>query len=648
MDFFESQDRARRKTSQLLVLFVLAVVVMNAAIYLVAVSVFGYVRSNPDTVHWWQPQILVIVALATNLVIAFGSLYKTFQLRRGGGATVATMLGGRRLLPNSESPAERQLLNVVEEMALASGVPVPAVYVLSGERGINAFAAGYTVGDAVIGVNRGTLEYLSRDELQGVIAHEFSHILHGDMRLNLRLIGLLHGILILSIIGYYFMRFGGGSSRHSDRGRNGGQIALLGLAVFVIGYVGLFFARLIKAAVSRQREYLADASAVQFTRNPDGLAGALKKIGGLATGSRVESPEAESASHMFFGSCQPSWLGGLSTHPPLLDRIRKLDPNFQGEYPRIVERKPPQQTPVAGQDQQKSPFEAFEKTVTAGTKQLPFDPLVLLATIGTPTQDHVDHARRLLAALPEELHNAIHDMFSARSVVMAMLLDEDTEIRSAQLKAIADTLGPAVAQETERLAAAVARRGRAARLPLIEIAHSTLRGLSADQFQAFKETVHNLIRADKKIDVFEFTLTRSLLLRLSRHFQRTKPPVVGYLSIRGIAPEASNLLSTLVHLGHSNAETARQAFELANVAFAEDVELEFRDQEECSLEVLNSALDKLAGSAPAIKERTIRAACVAIAADGHVTPNEAEMVRAIADTLDCPVPPLYGGTKVAV
>lgn len=284
MDFFGSQEAARRRTGLLVVYFFFAVAAMILTLYVAAVGTLTFANSRTSDpsvgVSWWQPQMLLLVAGGTIAIIAMGSLYKTAQLR-SGGAGVAEQLGGRRLQGNSRDPLERRLLNVVEEMALAAGTTVPPVYLLDNEPGINAFAAGFTPGDAVIGVNRGTVEHLSRDELQGVIAHEFSHILNGDMRLNLRLMGLLHGILLIAIIGYYIVR-GSGYRSSNRREKSGGQIIVLGLAMIVIGYVGLFFARLIKAAVSRQREYLADASAVQFTRNPDGIGGALKKIGALS------------------------------------------------------------------------------------------------------------------------------------------------------------------------------------------------------------------------------------------------------------------------------------------------------------------------------------------------------------------------------
>jgi len=344
MDFFEHQDIAQRKTKLLVVFFTLAVVMIILFVYLAFVVAFAGAKSKSGgfQMHLWQPELFFAVAAGTVLVVLFGSLYKIWELSKGGEA-VAAMLGGHLLDPSTSDLNERKLLNVVEEMALASGVPVPPVYLLE-ERAINAFAAGFSPGDAVIGVTRGCMELLNRDELQGVIAHEFSHILNGDMRVNIRLIGVLNGILIIGILGYILMRVmfhaGSGTRRRGRRGKEGGGGALaifvLGLLLMAIGYIGVFFGKLIKSAVSRQREYLADASSVQFTRNPQGIAGALKKIGGLSLGSKLQSNHAEEASHMFFGDAlRPAFFNLLATHPPLTERLRRIDPAFDGDFPAV-------------------------------------------------------------------------------------------------------------------------------------------------------------------------------------------------------------------------------------------------------------------------------------------------------------------------
>src|SRR6185295_19863165 len=343
MDFFGQQDAARRSTRRLVLLFALAVVATVLAIYLAVVVTFHDEMINAaheqGRLFWpWNALVLGWVSGLTGAVIAGGSLYKTAALAKGGGESVAALLGGKPLEPGNASPAERRLLNVVEEMALAAGTAVPSVFVLPDEQGINAFAAGLSPNAAVIGVTRGAVERLDRDELQGVIAHELSHVMNGDMRLNLRLIGLLHGILVISLIGLWILRFSGSSSSSSrDKKGGGGSAALFGLAIYVIGWVGGFFGGIIKSAISRQREFLADAAAVQFTRNPLGIASALKKIGALSAGSKLVSRNAPQASHLYFGNgLAESRFAWRSTHPPLAERIRILDPAWDGTYPRIA------------------------------------------------------------------------------------------------------------------------------------------------------------------------------------------------------------------------------------------------------------------------------------------------------------------------
>ena len=331
MDFFANQDKARKHTKVLVVYFVIAVACIIASVYLASLVIFYGAQSqqqNGDSIPalvLWKPKLFLYAMLGTLGVVIVGSLYKTAELAKGGSA-VAESLGGRLLAPNSTNPDERKLRNVIEEMAIASGVPVPKIYVLDEDEGINAFAAGHAPGDAAIGVTRGCMTLLNRDELQGVIGHEFSHLLNGDMRLNLRVMGVIFGILCLAVIGRILL--------YSRSRRDKNPLMLLGLALIIIGAIGTFFGRLIQAAISRQREFLADASSVQFTRNPAGLSGALQKIGDV--GSRVESPHAGEASHMFFENAMgKAFLGVMATHPPLEERIRAIDPGWDGKFKRV-------------------------------------------------------------------------------------------------------------------------------------------------------------------------------------------------------------------------------------------------------------------------------------------------------------------------
>ena len=418
-DFFARQDHARRQTLRLIVLFALSVAAIIIAIYLVVAVGFSAAESTTHHVglpasmeHYaavphrglWQPDLFLGIAAGTLLVVTLGSLYKIAELS-AGGETVALMMGGRAVDPQTTDLAERRLLNIVEEMALASGVPVPPVYVMDNEPSINAFAAGHQPGDAVVTVSAGACAYLSREELQGVMGHEFSHILNGDMRLNLRLIGVVNGILVLAILGYYLLAIRRPAPRRSDRENNSGAaIFFLGLALVILGYLGVFFGNLIKAAISRQREFLADASAVQFTRYPGGIAGALKKIGGLEEGSHIRDAHAAEISHMFFGDAfAGSFFRLFATHPPLDERIRALEPDFDGNFPEVsrlrLRPSPSRPVPAKGpsrfrwQKLGQSPGEIPIPAVLVGGA-MPLDAAAVTQRVGTPQPEHLDARAR--------------------------------------------------------------------------------------------------------------------------------------------------------------------------------------------------------------------------------------------------------------
>ena len=644
VDFFTAQDHARRNTGKLVLCFVLAIVVMILGIYVTALLTLHYSsddsnRRFTEPVDWIQPEIFFAVTVVVLVVIGGGSLYKIVELRRGGEA-VALMLGGRRIHPNTTDLNQRRLLNVVEEMAIASGVAVPPVFLLQDEPGINAFAAGFTPDDAVIGINQGTLDYLTRDELQGVIAHEFSHILNGDMRFNLRLIGLLHGILLIGLIGYFLMRSSGRSSSNRESGGGVG----LGLALFVIGYAGLFAGRMIKAGTSRQREYLADASAVQFTRNPESIGGALKKIGGAAEHSKMETAEAESISHMFFGDAfMRSAHSMFATHPPLQKRIRRVDPHFDGKFPVVKRIKPkPVEAEVKkdAEDKKKSPLEPILATIAIGDK-IPLDPAAVIATVGSPNADHVQASRAILQAIPEELHNATHEVFSARAFVFALLMDQDSiEVREAQQEIIKSREGDSVLDETNHLFPLLQNVTAASRVPILELIQGTLRDQSLSQYEQFREIVDQLIKADKKISLFEFVLQQILLKQLDRVYGLIKPPVVRYHSMNAVARDLSVLISALAHLGHKDDAVAAEVYAKVVAGVDKKIAPNILPKSDCNLQHIGNAMARLAECSPPIKKRALTAAASCIAADGHVTVGEAELFRAIASSIDCPVPPV--------
>ncbi len=654
MDFFASQDLARRKTKWLIIYFVLAIICMIAGIYLVVVLALGAAGSRveqapPVALQIFDPILLAIVAVSVVTVVGFGSLYKVAELR-GGGESVAAMLGGRRLPPNSRDPVERRILNVVEEMALAAGTPVPPVYLLDGEPGINAFAAGYTIDDAVIGINRGTIEQLNRDELQGVVAHEFSHILNGDMRMSIRMIGVLHGIQVLALIGYFILRGSGyGAYRSSSRnGKGAGAIILIAIGVIVIGSIGLFFARLIKASVSRQREYLADASAVQFTRNPDGIAGALKMIGAAQHGSVMESAQAEVASHMFFSNMfQYNVFNLLATHPPLLDRIQRVDQRFDGDYVaytksryhrriRREEEKPDKTAP--GFPRMMPGFRILPEGMA---EHFPIDPAILIAGIGLPSDDDVVYSQVLVDHIPEPLADAAREVFSARCIVFATLMDPSPQVRDRQLAIVARNEGQTSAEETVRWLPTVQSLDPRFRLPVFEILQGTLAGMSIEQYQTFHNTIEALVAADQEVDLFEFFLKHHLLVHLDRRFGKNLSTKVRFKAISPLANDVCLLIAILARVGTENDEEAAEAFR----AGIGSIDPAWQDQaqritQSFDYNELAAALHRLGESAPVIKKRVLSAAAIAITHDRHVTVEEAELFRAMSESLDCPVPPV--------
>jgi Zn-dependent protease with chaperone function len=652
-NFFDQQDAAQRRTGLLVFYFALAVVAIIAAVYAAVSALLLAGGAQGKVGPLFDPGRLAAVTVIVGLVIVAGTLYKIIALREGGAA-VARSLGGRLVDPASSALEERKLLNVVEEMALASGTPVPPVYVLDNEAGINAFAAGFSPGDAVIAVSRGALGYLSRDELQGVIAHEFSHILNGDMRLNLRVIGLLHGILLLALIGQILIRLTGNRGSNSDSKDKGRLVFLLfGLALVAIGWAGVFFGRLIKCAISRQREFLADASAVQFTRNPGGIAGALKKIGGLAEGSRIASPHAEEACHLFFSMGVPSLSGLLATHPPLAERIRRIDPSFDGHFVRLDPRAVT--ADVAREQRPESLAMARGEAASEQVAMLAPAPLLgpddlkeAIAAAGAPGRAHVDSAAGLVGALPRLVLKAVREPFSARAVVYAVLLNREVEVRRLQLVHLETEAERGTVAEVLKLAPLIASQGDAVRLPLVELAVPALRTLSESQYERFRKSVDELVAADRKLSLFEFALERMLRRHLDRQFRWRAAEPNRYTERQSISDHLALLLSALAYTGRQPREATARAFAegMARFGIAREATA-LLPREAVSLAALDRSLDRLAASAPQVKARVLEACSATISTDRRLTVAEGELLRAIADALDCPLPPLLTGTTPA-
>ncbi|HEY5232980.1 MAG TPA: M48 family metallopeptidase [Verrucomicrobiae bacterium] len=652
MDFFERQDKARKKTRWLLIYFVVAVAAMIAAIYIVSLLIFSGVqphqhRFNDEQPQFdlWNPQIFLAVALGTLAVVFIGSSYKTMALAAGGSA-VSEMMGARLVSANSTDPDERKLLNVVEEMAIASGVPVPQVYVMDDENGINAFAAGHKPGDATVTVTRGCMKILSRDELQGVIGHEFSHILNGDMRLNLRLMGTIFGILCLAIIGRILLQ----TARGGGRGRGQNPLPILGLALLIIGYIGVFFGRLIQAAVSRQREFLADASSVQFTRNPGGITGALKKIGGLGeNGSRLSHAHSEELSHMFFSNgISEAFIGLLETHPPLTDRIRAFDPNFDGKFPEVRYDDFDESGGKISKPK-RAPMPNLFGGVLGGTILASGDmdeppvikPHRVLPNIGNPTPLHLEYAGQLHDALPENVKAAAREPLDSAALIYALLLSADANARANQIAGIGKRFSPPVSEKTAALFPDVAKIAAHVHLPIINLALGGLRQLSADRFQTFSQTLQWLIESDGTVEMFEFVLQKIVLRHLDSQFNGPQKSAVQFYSIKPLVPDCAIVLSAVANVSSDDAVEIEKAFETGApyLRAPDGAGLNLLPKENCGVKEIDAALNRLAQAAPQIKKNLIEACVHTIGADGVIQEAEAELLRAISDTLDCPMPP---------
>jgi Zn-dependent protease with chaperone function len=646
MDFFEHQERARRKSHVLVVYFVLAVAGIILSIYGVVVAARYFTDEQPDLSRIWDPEMFLFSALATVGIILAGTGYKTIQLSAGGSA-VAKELGGRKLDTNTTDFHERRLINVIEEMAIASGVPVPEIYVMDDENSINAFAAGRSTSDAVIGVTRGCMKLLTRDELQGVMAHEFSHILNGDMRLNLRLIGLLFGILFIAMIGQMLLRGAANGARYTrSKESSGGALFILaiGLAVMLIGYIGLFFGKLIKAAVSRQREYLADASAVQFTRNPDGIAGALMKIGGLKHGSRIQNSMAEEASHLFFGNAMGGAL--MATHPPLPDRIRRLVPQWNGKFSAAMlpdisagdeERRREQgprgaQAPLSEAVTQLSESEAF-------------------ASLERVHAEQVDYGRELHAGFPAHWMEAAHSESGAQALLFALLLAQDDELRGVELSGLRAATDEHTYLATVKLHREMAGLHSASKLALVDLSIPSLRHLSPEEYTRFRDITGQLMASDRQINLFEFTLQKVIRRHLDIYHGHQNPLRIRHRKIDALQEDAAVLLSTLAALGHrDHPQASLEAFRhgASQIEGKTWATLAPVPLEQCGLDRIDAALDRFAEGTPLVKRQLIHACGRTVMADDRVTSDEAELIRAIADAIGCPIPPFVKtGTAAA-
>jgi Zn-dependent protease with chaperone function len=664
MNFFEHQESARRNSRRLVVLFVLAVIATVVAINVAATVLWHLfnplgVRGDAGLPNGFYFTNTVVV-----LGLIFGGTLLELNRLKAGGVAVAQMIGAREVDTSTRDLLDRRLLNVVEEMAIASGVPMPRVFVMDGETTINAFAAGHSIDDAVVAVTRGTLTRLSRDELQGVIAHEFSHILNGDMRLNLRLIGVLYGLLIVALAGRFLLELGGRSRGGSDRS-SGSAIAVLvaaGLALWILGYIGVFFGRLIKASVSRQREFLADASAVQFTRNPDGIGGALRKIAGLSEqsglGSRIDHPQAEALSHLFLGAARPSFVRGIfATHPPMDERLRRiygravgalpapenavalalggLEPTRDARPPSPIQYVPSEAALAAAArtatplPESASPVAGLVAAGAAAAASVPAG----IGTVTTPRNRDfaLDDGQR---ALLESLRRAAADGMRAQLLTLAMLVDKERELREQQRALIVEAYGSEAARIADECHEKIQRLPPGARQPLVDVAMPALRKLPPDARASLLRSAHLLIAADGRLTVPEFLLFTILKRRLGPDAGRAVP--VQYSALDPLAAEAGLVLSLIAVVRAP--KRAEHAFN-AGALLLPGIEVRQVAAAEVRLDAVSQALDRLNQLAPLAKPQLIKAATAVAFVDGETNWNAASALRMLCAALDAPLPP---------
>jgi len=632
VNFFERQHAARGSTVKLVVLFTLGVLSVVAVVDVVVALLF--IKDSSSAML----NGIIAATVVTVLVMTAGTVTKLISLR-AGGAAVAKSVGAVAIDPSTSDPRLRRFVNVVEEMSIASGVPMPRLFVMDSEAGINAFAAGYSPSDAAVTVTAGALDRLNRDELQGVIGHEFSHILNGDMRLNVRLIGLLNGILLLGLIGLRFLAFGGGRSRD----KNGNALAVVAIVFMVVGFLGQFFAGLIKAAVSRQREWLADASSVQFTRQTAGLAGALKKIAGLPAGSQLtDSPSEKQISHMLFGEGRRGLSQMYATHPPLLDRIKALEPDFQAAQVEQLSTQWAQHEPNGMAEDASlglvTPAPA-RPAPSSGAGAAALTPAHVTGRVGTMTPGDLSGAGRLSRRIPASYRALVAQQSTAVPLVLAMLLDKRPEIAAAQHATIVTRLGPAVAAAVAQYAEQLDDLAPELRLPVVELAVPQLAGRPAAERATLVAVLDELARADGVISVFEYCLTRVVGKRLLDVADPVGRSRRGRSSVSSMRDAALALLSAVAAAGNRDPRAAEHAFTAAAATLLPGVSAPYAPPGD-PWRTLDAGWDALRRLDGRNKQVLVESLVVAVVDDKVVTVEESELLRTVCALIDCPLPPL--------
>jgi Zn-dependent protease with chaperone function len=643
VNFFQQQDVARRNSRLLVLLFSLAVLglilLTNAAVAAFLYfgddySIYSGSRSGVSGfVSYFSWERFGGIGLAITATVTLVVMVKWIQLSTGG-KVVAESMGGIRILPQTRDQAERRCLNVVEEMALAANMPVPPVYVMNHERGINAFAAGIVPADAVVAVTRGTIDHLKRHELQGVIAHEFSHILNGDMRLNIRLAAMLKGITFIGDVGHILLR-SNSRVRTGRSGKNDAALPMLGLALWILGWLGGLAAGFIKAAISRQKEYLADAGAVQFTRDSGGIADALKVIGGYIPGSLVHAARAAEMSHIFFGQIEHHLWQLFSTHPSLQERIRRLDARWDGQY---IQRQP-----------KHYPNPTIEPSDVAGTKRAALVAAAMASvasSAGTQqalpdadfAEETVDFEAETAeqAQIPLALVRHSHEPLGAHALTCALLMNVHEEVYPLQIDVLQQSKTRGLAVLTHTLFPAVAELGAPKRLPLLELCLPALKSISLKQYRSLKTMLLQLIQADARTELHEWCLYQLVRHYLDPEFIQVKPSRARHRSLSKVQPHLRVTLSVLAHEGGGDTATV---FQMGTRELGLD-SLQLLPRDQCSVSAFSKSVHELADCYPLLKPRVLKAMTLAAGEDGQLSPEEKEIIAAMAAVMDCPSPEL--------
>jgi len=646
MNFFEHQARAKSRSRRLVLVFLLAVIAVIVSVDLILLLALGFIPAEGQQVAIFSMQhfqqnapLLGGGAVLCAVVIGLASLYRISSLRSGGGQ-VARELGGILVEAEPADPLRRRLRNVVEEIALASGVPVPEIYVLEKEAGINAFAAGFSPSDAAVAVTRGCLETLSREELQGVIAHEFSHILNGDMRLNIRLMGALFGILLLALIGRRVLLH----SRHFGRSRDKEVLVvfLVAFGLLLVGYVGQFFGRWIKAAVSRQREYLADASAVQFTRDNQGIAGALKKIAVYSNGAHMVV-DTEEVGHMLFGEGRKMVL--FATHPPMEKRIKAVDPGFRmEELESLRAGLVKQRVKEAEELEAARTSAAADAPARQGGADIFLDPVRLVEQIGKPGWEHILLAASVKASIPLNIRRAAQSTEWAVAVLFYTLLDHNSELKERQLLLLAQQLGSQMESQVRSLLETGGKLNAEQRLPLLELAFPALKRHPLEHTRQVLAVMQEMVTLDGRIDLFEYLLSRITLQYVWESQSPSSVRMAGKKTLASCGAQVLRLLAILAIHGNPSESAANEAFDagatvLGQPGIAMPASAAGPGQWPAILDQDLPMLDRLA---PMEKQKLLAALVSTVMKDGKAVVAELELLRVTCDLLHVPLPMLCG------